>query len=187
MSNKKKKKKKKNDNVNARKVVKDGYLYIDRIWAEYGTVHVIDRDGKKVSMTIKDAAARAAQLNAMIPHVSDWHKDAWNKLIEDIIKVCREAKAQQESPANKETAALTNILAGKTAEGKEIPKMNNDEYISHLTFRFPMLSDEDIIAIMRDTKLDEAGKMNLMQQENKRRSDGFFDDFIEKQQQKPQS
>jgi hypothetical protein len=144
-----------------RNVSPDKFLTIERIWAEHGVVRVEDKKGKISTMTVRDAALRAEQINsAKIP---GWHKEQQAAFINKIVEVCREAQRQLENPKDVTDEAIANVLQGKTAEGKEIPApTTEDKILETWKFRYPSMTYEELRTIYREGKLDDGRKHQLM-------------------------
>jgi hypothetical protein len=146
---------------NVAKASKEDWEYIDHIWAENGVVRARDKTGKVTTKTVKQAAQEAVQLNLM--PVNDWHKKKHQAFIQKIIDVCREARAQLES-GDKKTTELNNLISGLTPDGKPIPLTMETLMKMH-----DELSEEEIVAVMRNTALSDSQKMKYLNDEHVRR------------------
>jgi len=132
-----------------RSVNKSPWKTWERIWAESGVIRIQSKDGKIVSLSIRDAASRAQQLNNMMSSRNvpdDIRKDTGMK-IEKIIEVIKEAKSQMESPGDLATAGLKNVLSGRTVDGKPLPHMNPDQKLQNIQFQYPQLSLDEVRTI----------------------------------------
>lgn len=147
--------------VNVPNVFKNSFTTIERIWAENGVVKVLTKEGHQTTLTVRQAAQRAQALNNM--QVPDWHKKRRNELVSKIIEVCREAKAQSEDPKDEKTKAITNVLAGKAADGTEI-KETLDQKVQRYMFTYPTLSEREVGAIVISQDIDEKQKDMLMKE-----------------------
>lgn len=142
--------------------------YIDDIWAQHGVIRVRTKDGNLHTLTTAMAAARCKAINDM--RMPAWHAKKRDKFLTKTIEVIREARSQQENSksGSSKTQAVQNVLAGLTAEGKEAPKITDeDTAVYMLKIEFPMLSEDDIRAIYREESLDLPRKKALMGEINR--------------------
>ena len=167
-----KKPKSRNRSRNTRRVVQDNFEYIERVWAENGVIKTLTKTGQESTMTVKDAAMRAQQLNkAKMP---GWHHAQRDRFLQMIILACREAQSQLEAPGNKKEQLVANVLAGKTAEGEAMPEQNKDEetlIVSYQTM-YPTLTYDEIREVLREERLNIKRKEEMMATIN---SDRMFD------------
>ena len=130
---------------------------IKRMWAENGIVRMErEPDGKVINLSIEQAAGRAQALNNMLPAMvqhkapSDWVANTL-KLVERVIEVCREARAQIARPDGK-TAKLQNVIHGCDADGKPlINRLPESYWISRFTMRYHTLKEHEVAAAVRGT------------------------------------
>lgn len=163
------------------------FKVIERIWAENGVVLAVDKEGQQTSMTVSEAARKAIALNQM--DVPDWHKKARNDLVTEIIEVCRKAKSQQETPSSTKEKAVTNVLQGKTAEGK-IPVYSKQQQIEHYLFKYYTLKEHEAEAVVasslpphrKEEVLKEIHRQNMMQMEDIDRSAAEVKKIVQKAQ-----
>jgi len=142
--------------------------YIDDIWAQHGVVRIRTKDGNMHTLTTAMAAARCKAINDM--PLPAWHAKKRDMFLTKAIEVIREARSQQENKSlgSAKTQAVQNVLAGLTAEGKEAPKVTDeDTAIYMLKLEFPMLEEDDIRAIYREESLDLPRKKMLMGEINR--------------------
>lgn len=138
------------------------YMLIERIWAEHGVVRIQMQDGTYRSLTIKDAAMRAGQLNAM--PLPDWHRQGVQKLITTIIDACREAKKQIQDNT-KSATMMDNMLAGKAADGRPLADvLSENQKIGRYKMQFHTLTEQEISAALRDSSVPEDVKLRVMRQ-----------------------
>lgn len=127
---------------------------IKRLWAEHGTVRFEREDGTISSLTWQQAAKRAQSLNAAIKEIPfpDVRKE-WLELIERIINVAKEAKAQAQNP-DESTEKLHNLLAGKNEDGSSVATNGTvgDYLISEYSQKHPHLSEDEIALVIRSDK-----------------------------------
>jgi hypothetical protein len=141
---------------------KDSFEFIDDMWAEHGVVRVRTQDGNVSTLTTTMAALRCKAINEM--KLPPWLAPKRDSFLEKAIDVIRQAKHQQENKGeDKATEGIQNVLAGLTAEGKEMPKTKDeDELIQKYMFQFPALHQDDIKAILREPNLRDDQKEFLM-------------------------
>ena len=144
---------------------------LEKIWktyetafAENGVVVVVTQDGRKHHLDVRTAAQRAADLNKTLasPTMPAAQRRKDLDFLDHIIPVIREAAFQSECPKDLRTKIVTNVISGKTAEGRQIPVDSSYEgKIKRLQFRFPTLSIEEIENVCRQMlPLDE--KIGIM-------------------------
>ena len=109
---------------NVRKVTKDEFEIIERVWAEDGVVKTETKDGKVVNMSVREAAIRGAQIGAM--PLPDWHKKRRNDLVEQIANACREAQRQMEDPKDERAKAISNLWKGLAPDGRTPEQIMKD-------------------------------------------------------------
>jgi hypothetical protein len=176
MSKKKSQTKNKKDvkqRQNVRSVFKNDFEYIERVWAEDGVVKTQVKDGRVINMTVRDAAVRAGQLNAM--PLPDWHKARRNELIRQIVKACREAKSQMESPRDSKARAMNNLLEGLAPDGRTPEQLMKDHPLEvqeamKLSPLFPHLSLDEIVSVLKEGHFSKDMKMRLLAEEENGRS-----------------
>jgi hypothetical protein len=152
-----------------RKVTKDGFEYIERVWAEDGVVKVETQEGKLVNMTVRDAAIRASQINAM--PLPQWHVERRNELVRQIVAACREAKYQMENPKDARAAAMGNLLNGLAPDGRTLEQLKKDQPIlvqeaMKLQPAFVHMSLEDIVAVLKETQMGDEAKKRVLAEED---------------------
>jgi lauroyl/myristoyl acyltransferase len=132
---------------NVRKAVKDNFVNLERIWAEAGMVHILDKKGKQISLTVREAAFRAGQLNQMdVPAFLKRHN---LDLIDKIIEVCREAKHQlEDSSPDSKTKAVQQLLSPAAAQ--LTPEQVNEDIMASA---YPFLDRDEIRAVLREESL----------------------------------
>jgi hypothetical protein len=141
---------------------------INRVWAEMGAVRIQLKDGRIINLSVKDAAHRALQLNRM--SVPDFYRKTVENLIEIIISSCREALHQKETKEDPRTVRLSNLLAGKTADGKNLAEVYSEEALAKAaSLRFWTLTVDEIVALNRNKDLDNSHKQLLMEKMHRQR------------------
>jgi len=171
MSKKKKKSRsRRRASFNIGKSKDDKFITYDRMWAENGILYIRGKDGVVSTMTTLEAAHRAQRLNAMLgnPSLPKSSRDSYVRFVEKVIDVLKQAKAQLESPENTTAEIVSNVLAGKTAEGKEI-KMTQERRLERLEFQFPMLTSEEIRTVCNERALSCEEKTQMMRTINQDR------------------
>lgn len=157
-----------------RDVNKTSFDYLERVWAEDGVVKAqVKEDGRIVNMTVKDAAMRAAQINAM--PLPDWHKKQRNELVRQIIAACKDAKYQMESPKDSRAAAMNNLLQGLAPDGRTPEQMMKDHPLEvqealKMQGMFPHMSTEEIVAVLKEKQLGKDAQMRVLAEEENARS-----------------
>lgn len=155
---------------NVRPVVKDNFSNIERLWAEDGVVKVVMKDGTSKSMEVRDAAIKARQLNRM--EVPDFLKRSVTELIEKIIEVCREAKAQQldHFPSMK-TKAMKEILnTNGTVTRDSMGQLpvyqakSEEEKLNMLCRQYPKINPDEIMALLRNKSLLMSDRHKILKQ-----------------------
>lgn len=154
-------KKKAEKRHNVRKVAKDPFQYMERIWAENGVVNIETKTGELRTMTVRDAASRAMVLNQM--PVPAWERGKLNDLITKIKDVCMEAQAQRETPKDKKTEIVQNILEGKNTEGK-IPVESNSQLVDRFMFQYPSLTKREVEVIAYNDHLPLSKKEEIVKE-----------------------
>jgi hypothetical protein len=171
MSKKKKKyRPRRKASFNIGKSKDDKFITYDRMWAENGVLYIRGKDGIVSTMTTLEAAHRAQRLNAMLgkPSLPKSSRDSYVRFVEKVIDVLRQAKAQLESPGNTTAAVVSNVMAGKTAEGKEI-KMTQERRLELLEFKFPMLTSEEVRTVCNERTLNMDEKTEMLRTINQDR------------------
>jgi len=159
---------------NVRPVIKDGFGYIERMWAEDGIIKVENKEGRVTTMTVKDAAFRAAQLNAM--DVPNWHRKSRDDLVARVVACCREARHQAETPGNVRAVTMTNMLKGLTPDGKPLSTLDSGKTDAHKeavklsTTIFVHLGLDDIIPVLSEKSLGREAQMRILADEDNRRA-----------------
>lgn len=143
------------------------YEKIERIWAEHGVVRVTLKSGAQRSLSVRDAAIRARQLNAM--PIPEWHRAGLQKLIAKIVEVCREAQHQIER-GDKKAVHLNNMYTGKTSDGRPIDEVvSEDQKIRMFQMQYHTLTAQEISAIIRDDRLTEEHRHLVMRKTHSER------------------
>jgi hypothetical protein len=146
----------------------NSFDYIEEMHAQYGVIRITLKDGRQETLTPSMAAVRCRAINEM--KLPAWHAAKRDSFLERAIQVIREAKAQEETPLDKKTAGIQNVLKGLTAEGGQAPvETDEDKLVQKYMFQFPMLQEEEARAILRESALDMARKETLMEAVNKQR------------------
>jgi hypothetical protein len=133
-----------------RNIHKSLYKNIERMWADKGVVNILQKDGKTRILTVGEAAARAVQINEMPTFNEDERRHRLH-FVEEIVNLCREAKAQQEDKSNKSTQGLHNMLAGKMEDGSDVKDsklLTSDVQIQQFLFKFTSLTEREVIAVV---------------------------------------
>jgi len=159
-----KKKKKPKQRHNARSVTKSPLINIERMWADKGVLHILKKNGDQTMLTVGEAASRAAQINAM-PRLNPVEMKHRIQFVEQIVNLCREAKAQQEDKGDKVTQDLHNMLSGKLPDGSnfEDSKLNTiDAQLSRYILQYHTLSERDLLVILEDENLELDQKEYMM-------------------------
>lgn len=130
---------------------KSGYITIDKMWASAGFVHIMDKSGELTTLTIQDAAMRAQAIQDMLPLSHAWHRGRWTKLIEDIVRVCREAQSQKMDRGNRQADLLREVYDGVDADGNPKKVVLDDRFIHNTKKLFPLMTEDEIIAVYSDT------------------------------------
>ena len=148
------------------------YTTFEEMWAENGVINIRGFDGKVTRLTTGEAASRAVAVNRMLgsSNVPNHERKKFLNFVEKAIEVIRSAKAQQETPTNAETKVISNVIKGRTAEGKEMPKLSREEKLVRLQMQYPCLDKDEIINVMSATNLDVSSKMEMMSVINQDRS-----------------
>lgn len=153
MAGKKKRKKIKGKKTNAPGIIIPGAKgtgLIEEIWADKGIIKVRRADGIVKSMTWKQAAYRAAQLNAAVPALPHTNtKKQYLELVERILSAVQKARAQIETP-DKKTAGLQNLLSGKNEDGT-LPNTGRieDYLIDDYRKQYSTLNEDEIVMVLR--------------------------------------
>jgi len=148
----------------------ESFITYDTMWAENGIVYIRGKDGIVSTMTTLEAANRAKGLNEMLgnPKITKSSRDHYVRFVEKVIKVIHAAKAQLETPGNSTSSIISNVMAGKTADGKEI-KMTQESRLELLEFKFPMLTSEEIRTVCNERSLSMAEKIEMLRTINQDR------------------
>ena len=172
----------KRDRNRVRPVHGNPFKMLEAMWAEHGVVKTLDKGGRIRSATPRQAAQMLSAIQAMLnnPNMETAHRARAISFVERGLVVVREALAQQENPPDKATALVTNILAGKTAEGKEIPARTPDQIREYLRLKFRFLKPDEIEAILRDPVTKAADKQKVMETINQDRAAEFFKQMQER-------
>lgn len=160
------KQKKSQQRRNVRNVRGNIWKTWERAWAEDGVIKIQDKEtGEVQHLSPRDAALRARAINGMLGH----HKipmDQRNRamaFVSKIIEIIKQAKAQNESPSNRNEQMVANVLAGKTAEGKEIkPITDPEEMLKFICFKYPMLSEDEVKQICAEN-MPQKDKIGTLQ------------------------
>lgn len=153
----------------------------ERVWAENGVVNIEDKTGRISRLDPLTAKRRAQAVHDMTKNDKmDWAtKEHMVNFVARVLPVIQEAVAQVEEPSTTKEKLVSNVLHGKTAEGKEIkPITDPEEMLKFMGFKYPMLSADEIrnvcteqiphdekIGILRTINSD---RMMAMVQENER-------------------
>lgn len=148
-----------------RPVIKQNFSQIERIYAHLGMVHVEGKDGSLSTMTPKEAAIRAMSINEGMPDEPSSAKVA-QALIDEIIKVCKEAKRQQFVPNNKETELVAKAVNKSEADYKRSVKPELKETFDKYVIEFPMLSGDEIRVILEQPEGTASYKHGLLKAYN---------------------
>lgn len=143
----------------------------DRVYADKGVVIIIDKEGRKHHKSVREAATHARKINATLgnPQVPEDKRRRYMTVIEQLLPIIREAMFQAEAPKDLATKLVTNVIGGKTAEGKPIPIDNTYEgRLKRLMFRFPMLKENEIEAVCRQL-IPMEQKIGILHAENEGR------------------
>jgi hypothetical protein len=155
-----------------RRVVKDSFRRIERLWAEGGIVKVQDKNGTIVNMDIREAAVKAHQLNKM--DVPADLKRGIEDLVERIITVCREAMSQRtDHSPDKKTKMINDVFKGMTSTPSssvaDLPVYkgeSEDEKFARYRHMYKHINADEVMAVIRDTSLLDMQKMALLKQMN---------------------
>lgn len=151
--------------IRTRKTEKKDWVTYERAYADKGVVVIVDVDGKKHHLSVRDAAKRAGQINQTLnsSNIPDSHRKRAADFLDKIIPVIREAKFQSEAPADLITKAVTNVLNGKTASGKAI--IVDQSYaakMERLHMRFPKLTINEIEKVCAEKNLKTDEKIGIL-------------------------
>jgi hypothetical protein len=140
-------------------------------------VKVQTKDGETYSMTPKDAAIRASHLNAGVPDEPSAQKHVY-RLVEDIIRVCREAMRQKETPANQTVKSVSDAVDNfeAAADIRESPMLS--ALISAAMLRYPALDRDDIKSIYTKDNISDKFKEDLLSAANKERIEVWNKDRV---------
>jgi hypothetical protein len=119
----------------------------DHVYADKGVVIVIDKEGHKHHFRVADAAHAVRGLNSSLGNkmIPDMQRKKTLAFVEKMIPIIREAAYQGEAPKDLATKLVSNVIAGKTGEGKPIPIDNSySARLERLQFRFPYVKIEEI-------------------------------------------
>jgi hypothetical protein len=150
---------------NVRAVTTDWKTY-ERVWAENGVVNIESKDGQISRIDPRTAALRAQAINRMMgAHNIPWaQRERAVNFVSKIIEVIKEARSQIESPSTTKEQLVANVLAGKTAEGKEIkPITDPEEMLQYLCFKYPMMARDEIKEVVTQTKIPQPQKIMILQ------------------------
>lgn len=132
--------------------------HVARMWAENGLVMVETTRGEILTKTVPVAAQEAAELNKMFPPRTG-HKvpaglkadmDRTHKFIEQIIQVCREAKAQQLDTGNDKAQKLDNLFKGLSPDGSKAKEETMDNRYERLAIINHLLTEQEIATVMEN-------------------------------------
>lgn len=159
-----------------RNVAGSAWKTYERAWAEDGVVKIQDKEtGDVAILSPRDAALRAQAINKMLGHhkIPMAQREKALDFVTRMIEIIKEAKYQNENPSNKNEQLVANVLAGKTAEGKEIkPITDPEEMLQFLCFKYPMLSRDEIKQICNE-RLPQKDRIGIMQTINADRMMAF--------------
>jgi hypothetical protein len=159
----------------ARKLTRNKWNNIERIWADKGIVKVMTKKGELFTLTPKEAANRARILNSGLPEEPS-AKEHVLKLIDEIISVCREALHQIEDPANTTVSAMSKAIAMFERVIPETPKLFID--IQKALLEFPGLARDEIKTVLTTEDWSDSFKRAVMQEVNKERVSVWLKDSV---------
>jgi hypothetical protein len=138
----------------------------ERAWAEDGVIKIQDKEtGEIQHLTPRDAAVRAQAINGMLGSQKiPWaQREKAIQFVSKIIEIIKEAKHQGEAPSNTNERIISNVLAGKTAEGRELKPMSDpEEMLKFLCFKYPMLSESEIKQVCNE-QIPQQEKTGILQ------------------------
>ena len=155
----------KRDRNKVRSVQKNPFKMMEAMWAEHGVVKTMDKGGRIRSASPRQAAQMLTAIQEMMnnPNMQQDHRARAIAFVERGLVVIREALSQQETPPDKQTALITNIMSGKTAEGRPIPAPTPDQVREYLRLKFRFLKPEEIAAILKDPITSPKQKTAIME------------------------
>lgn len=155
----------KRDRNKVRSVQKNPFKIMEAMWAEHGIVKTMDKGGRIRSASPRQAAQMLTAIQEMMnnPNMQQDHRARAIAFVERGLVVIREALSQQETPPDKQTALITNIMSGKTAEGKPIPAPTQDQVREYLRLKYWFLKPEEIAAILKDPITSPKEKTAIME------------------------
>lgn len=158
----------------------------ERAWAEDGVIKIQDKEtGEVQHLSPRDAAVRAQAINQMLGSEKiPWtQREKAIQFVSKIIEIIKEAKSQGESPSNHNERIIANVLAGKTAEGRELkPITDPEEMLKFLCFKYPMLSESEIKQVCNE-QIPQQEKTGILQTINADRLMGLVQEHEKMKQQ----
>ena len=148
----------------------DKFVTYERMWAKNGVVYIEGKDGRVDTMTTLEAANRAARLNDMLgsPNVPEDQRKRYVRFVEKVIEVIKDARNQLSNPENVSAKIVSNVLQGKTAEGKPVEITERDR-MARLEFKYPELTSEEIKTVSNERSLSLEEKTNMLRTVNQDR------------------
>lgn len=171
---------------NVRPVTSDWKTY-ERVWAENGVINIESKDGQISRIEPRTAALRAQAINRMMgAHNIPWdQRERAVNFVSKIIEVIKEARAQIENPSTTKEQLVANVLAGKTAEGKEIkPITDPEEMLQFLCFKYPMMARDEIKEVVTQKAIPQSEKTMILQTINSDRMYAMMEENRRQQEQK---
>lgn len=148
---------------------KKSFNKIERIYAHLGMVHVEGKDGSLHTMTPKEAASRAMLLNESLPEEPSSRKVAL-EAIDEMIKACREAKRQQECPANSTIDAVVKAVNQSEKDYKRAVAPQYQLLMDKYKIQFPMLSHDELRVVVEHPTWTESYKEGMLKAYNDERT-----------------
>ena len=174
----------KGDHRNAKPVTKSSLQHVQKIEAVDGFIKIYTNDGKVHLKQAEELFALAANCEEMMTriqaaetagrYVNPLVKKQTMQLIKDVVEAGRKAKYQQETALRMDHKARAvqnvtdNLAWQKGGLRKErgpytsanLPEASNVRYLKH---RFPLLTDTEIVGMLRLDKYPEEFRMHMLQ------------------------
>lgn len=148
----------------------NNFSTLDHIWAEKGVVRWRDNDtGRVGSMTVSEAVAKMNAIQAQ--PVPKWHMQQRDKLVTHILDIVRKAQYQLEAPVGAVDGAVANLLQGKQASGKPMPRLVDlppEEMMKEIHMRFPLVTQDEIMEVVLRQGIalqDKVGMLSMVNQD----------------------